>query len=151
MILQNRLKARSNRPEILVQRDFDDIPSIDCYGGQLNQVFMNLLSNAIDALDETMTKQRRENGLISLEPMIRIRTKMMDAALSIHIIDNGSGMTEEVRSRLFDSFFTTKPVGKGTGMGLSISYQIITEKHGGTLDCKTLVGKGTEFIITIPL
>ena len=151
MILQNRLKARPDRPEIAIQRDFGNIPAVECYGGQLNQVFMNLLSNAIDALDETIEQQRIETGTVTLHPCIRMQTHIVDNDLSIHIIDNGVGMTEEVRSRLFDSFFTTKPMGKGTGMGLSISHQIITEKHGGTFDCKSSVGKGTEFIITIPL
>ncbi|MEM9214335.1 MAG: ATP-binding protein [Cyanobacteria bacterium P01_F01_bin.150] len=150
MILQNRLKARSDRPEIAIQRDFGDIPSVNCYGGQLNQVFMNLLSNAIDALDEKTVQQLRDEGTVTFEPMIRIQTHMAAESLMIHIIDNASGMTEEVRSRLFDAFFTTKPVGKGTGMGLSISYQIITEKHGGSLECKSKVGEGTEFIVTIP-
>ena len=150
MILQNRLKARSDRPEIIIQREFGDIPTVECYGGQLNQVFMNLLSNAIDALDETVAKQQETGGPVTLEPMIRIQTQMVGEFLHIYIIDNGGGMTEEVRSRLFDAFFTTKPVGKGTGMGLSISHQIITEKHGGSLDCKSRVGEGTEFIITIP-
>ena len=118
---------------------------------QMNPCGSGLLSNASDVLDETIEQERETTGTVTLQPCIRMQTQIVANQLSIHIIDNGMGMTEEVRSRLFDSFFTTKPVGKGTGMGLSISYEIITEKHGGTLACNSSVGEGTEFIITIPM
>ncbi|MEB3231431.1 MAG: ATP-binding protein [Leptolyngbyaceae bacterium] len=152
MILQNRLKARSDRPEIKIHREYGDIAPVTCYGGQLNQVFMNLLSNAIDAIDESMMDAGQPCTPNShCQPYIRLQTHVVDDRIKIHIVDNGIGIPESVRSRLFDTFFTTKPMGKGTGMGLSISHQIITEKHGGTLECLSSPGKGTEFVITIPI
>ncbi|MGK7889147.1 MAG: ATP-binding protein [Leptolyngbyaceae cyanobacterium] len=152
MILQNRLKARSDRPEIRIHREYGNVSLVKCYGGQLNQVFMNLLSNAIDAIDEALITAAQPCPSDShRQPYIRLQTHTVENQVKVHIVDNGMGMPEEVRSRLFTTFFTTKPVGKGTGMGLSISYQIITEKHGGTLECLSSPGKGTEFIITIPV
>ncbi|NEQ98223.1 MAG: PAS domain-containing protein [Cyanothece sp. SIO2G6] len=152
MILQNRLKARSDRPEIRIHREYGNVSLVKCYGGQLNQVFMNLLSNAIDAIDEGVVESNQPCTTDShRQPYIRLQTCPVDDYVKIHIVDNGVGMPEAVRSRLFTTFFTTKPVGKGTGMGLSISHQIITEKHGGTLECFSSPGQGTEFIITIPL
>ncbi len=149
-ILQNRLKAKPNRQEIEVIKDYGNLPKVECYAGQLNQVFMNILCNAIDAIEESYKLGFIEHG--SLIPKIRIRTQLIQPnQVIIKIADNGTGMTETVRQRLFDPFFTTKPVGKGTGMGLSISYQIITERHGGSLHCISAPGEGAEFLIQIPL
>ncbi|MFN6483764.1 MULTISPECIES: AAA family ATPase [unclassified Nostoc] len=148
MILQHRLKAKSDRLSIELVKDYGNLPEVECYAGQLNQVFMNVLSNAIDALEESLAKNQ---GQITT-PTITIYTeKTDDHQVEIRIADNALGMPESIRQRLFDPFFTTKPVGKGTGMGLSISYQIITEKHGGSLSCISEPGKGAEFQIRIPV
>ncbi|MDC0834880.1 ATP-binding protein [Geitlerinema sp. CS-897] len=140
-----RLKPQERRPEIQVVREYDDLPPVECYPGQLNQVVLNLLNNAVDALDT-----RSDN------PTIWIRTTLVSVPdntryVRLSVRDNGSGITEEVRSKLFDPFFTTKPVGRGTGLGLSISYQIIVERHRGTLSCQSVPGGGTEFVATIPV
>lgn len=149
-ILHNQLKANSQRPEIQVIRKYGDLPLIECYAGQLNQVFMNILSNAIDALDE-MNKKRTLDEIKANPNQITIRTAVQNQQVQIAIADNGPGMPDEVRHRIFDPFFTTKPIGKGTGMGMSISYNIITEKHGGTIECISTYSRGTEFIIRIPV
>jgi two-component system, NtrC family, sensor kinase len=145
LILQHRIKSQTTRPQITVIKEYADIPKIQCFAGQLNQVFMNILANAIDALEEAF-----QNGLCP-EPRIRISSAQVNENVVVYIADNGTGIPEAIQSRLFDPFFTTKPVGKGTGMGLSISYQIITERHGGSLQCISLPGQGTEFVITIPI
>ncbi|MEH2434439.1 MAG: PAS domain S-box protein [Nostoc sp.] len=144
LLLQNRLKAKSGHPEIQVIRDYGNLPSVMCHAGHINQVFMNLLTNAIDALEEGVGEEALPT------PQIRIRTLIQEGHVIIGIADNGLGMTEEVRKRVFDPFFTTKPVGKGTGMGLSISYQIIVKKHGGQIQCISAPGEGAEFAIVIP-
>lgn len=151
VILQSRLKATPQRPEITVIKEYGDLPLIDCYPGQLNQVFMNLLSNAIEAVEEGH-KQRR-SGFIRTEPgQIRIRTEVCRAGwVAITISDNGPGIPRAIAQRIFDPFFTTKPVGQGTGLGLSISYQIVTERHGGSLSCTSEPGKGTTFRMEIPV
>jgi two-component system, NtrC family, sensor kinase len=145
LILQHRIKAQSDRPEIQVVKEYGKIPKILCFAGQLNQVFMNILTNAIDALEEAFDK-----GLCR-KPLIYIASAQVDENIVIKIADNGIGIPKEVRSHLFEPFFTTKPIGKGTGMGLSISYQIITEKHGGSLQCISSPEQGTEFAIAIPI
>jgi signal transduction histidine kinase len=149
LILQHRLKDKPERPAIQVIRDYGNLPLIECYPGQINQAFMNILANAIDALEEANVK-RTYQELKENPNLITIRTAMIDSKwVKIAISDNGTGMSESVQKRLFDPFFTTKSVGKGTGMGLPISYQIVTEKHGGKLDCFSIPGKGTEFVIQI--
>ena len=145
LILQHRLKLQNNRPEIKVVKEYDEIPQIQCFAGQLNQVFMNLLANAIDALEDCFQKE------LCLNPLICISSEQVNENVIIRIADNGIGIPEEIQSRLFDPFFTTKAVGKGAGMGLSISYQIITGKHGGSLQCISSPGQGAEFVITIPI
>lgn len=154
MILRHRLKLK-NCPEIVVIQEYDRLPKIECYSGPLNQVFMNILSNAIDAVEESFVKGHLslvQDSKLVIYPEIRICTEVLSNDwVRIRIADNGCGMSEEVRSKLFDPFFTTKPVGKGTGLGLSISYQIITERHGGKLYCCSTPGEGTEFIIEIPI
>jgi len=152
MILQSRLKSTDQRPGIAIQQEYGDLPLVECYAGQLNQVFMNIVSNAIDALEEVVERDQRERTASDFTPTITIRTQKLDSSwIQITIADNGSGIPETIQQRLFDPFFTTKPVGKGTGMGLSISYQIVTEKHGGRLHCQSAPGTGTEFRIEIPL
>lgn len=159
MILQNRTKAKHNRLEIQILKEYGNLPLIECYSGQLNQVFMNILVNAIDALEE----QSLQNPDPAWHPTITMQTEYLPPTnqpakganstrgmARIRISDNGAGMPETVRSRIFDPFYTTKPVGKGTGMGMSISYQIITEKHEGTLTCESTPSIGTEFTIEIP-
>lgn len=150
MILGNRLKAKTDRPEIQVTRDYTHLPLIKCYPGPLNQVFMNLLSNAIDALDEQST-QRSAAELAEHPAHITLRTKAEAGQVKIWISDNGPGMPESVQHQIYDPFFTTKPVGKGTGMGLAISYQIVTEMHGGSLQCFSIPNQGTEFLIELPI
>ncbi|MBE9103075.1 sensor histidine kinase [Vacuolonema iberomarrocanum] len=145
MILQNRLKKHSDRVRIIVHRKYGDLPEVECFPGQLNQVFMNIISNAIDALEDGLDRQAIE------QPEITINTCLAtDQTVVISIADNGSGMPESVRQRIFEPFFTTKAVGKGTGMGLAISYQVVVEKHGGTLTCNSMSSQGTEFVITLP-
>ncbi|MEB3209997.1 MAG: ATP-binding protein [Leptolyngbyaceae bacterium] len=151
MILQHRLKPCSTRPEIQVLKNYDALPEVECYPGLLNQVFMNILANAIDTLDDiAATKTYQE--CLDHPGQIRLQTSLVnDQWVEIAIADNGAGIRLDVQRRIFDPFFTTKPVGKGTGMGLSISYQIVAERHRGTLECFSILGQGTEFRIQIPL
>ncbi|MFN6569041.1 ATP-binding protein [Dendronalium sp. ChiSLP03b] len=151
LILQHRLKDRPEHPAIIVIRDYGNLPQVECYPGQLNQVLMNILVNAIDALDEVNTKRTYQQ--IQENPsQITIRTSVTNSQwVEIAISDNAQGMPQSVQSRIFDPFFTTKPVGKGTGMGMAISYQIITEKHYGKLQCFSTLGQGTQFIIQLPI
>ncbi|MEH2075293.1 MAG: ATP-binding protein [Nostoc sp.] len=151
LILQHRLKDKSDCPAIEVVKNYGNLPQVECYPGQLNQVLMNVLVNAIDALDELDIK--RTSQQIEENPsQITIRTSVVDSqSIEIAIADNAQGMPESVQSRIFDPFFTTKPVGKGTGMGMAISYQIITEKHGGKLQCFSSLGQGSNFIIQVPI
>lgn len=145
--LQHRFNSESTNLVIQVLKEYGELPLVECYPRQLNQVFLNILSNAIDFLEESYSKENQ-----STQPMIRIRTEAIaNNQVQIKILDNGPGMTEKVRQKIFDPFFTTKPVGKGIGMGLSISYQIVVEKHGGQLRCNSAPGEGAEFIIEIPL
>ena len=152
MILQHRLKAYSKRPAIQVVKDYSILPKVQCFPGQLNQVFMNLLANAIDILEESIVDSENSNNnyFASINPKILIATTIDRYQVTVKIADNGKGMPESVRSEIFQPFFTTKPEGKGTGLGLSISYQIITENHGGSLQCISSPGEGTEFLIQIP-
>ncbi|MEO1375598.1 MAG: response regulator [Cyanobacteria bacterium J06635_10] len=153
MILQHRLKAYPKRPAIQVLKDYSILPKVQCYPGQLNQVFMNLLANAIDVLEESMIAYQysADNYHLIKNPQIRIVTTIDKHKVTVKIADNGKGMSESVQGEIFQPFFTTKPEGKGTGLGLSISHQIITENHGGNLLCISNPGKGTEFLIQIPL
>jgi signal transduction histidine kinase len=151
LILASRLNAVGDRPEIQVIKNYGNLSHIECYAGQLNQVFMNLLSNAIDAFEES--NQARTYKEIEDHPnTIWIQTEVNNYDhITITIADNGSGISEDVRSQLFDPFFTTKSVAKGTGLGLSISYQIVTEQHNGRLYCNSILGGGTKFYIEIPV
>jgi two-component system, NtrC family, sensor kinase len=151
LILQHRLKAKPDRPEIRLIRKYGELPAVECFAGQLNQVFMNLIANAIDALDE-YSGQRTYSEIERDPNVIEIRTEVVhDNCVAIAIYNNGPSIPEEVQQRLFDAFYTTKPAGKGTGLGLSISYQIVVEKHKGQLKCFSSAGWGTEFLIKIPI
>jgi signal transduction histidine kinase len=151
LILQHRLKARPDRPEVEVVKDYAQLPLVECYAGQLNQVFMNILVNALDAMDEKHAKHSYQESKDN-PSRITIRTARVEAGwVEVAIADNGVGIPRAVQQRIFDPFFTTKALGKGTGMGMSISYQIITEKHSGELKCTSTSGVGTEFKIRIPL
>jgi PAS domain S-box-containing protein len=179
LILQHRLKAKGEHPEIQIFKEYSDLPLVECYPGELNQVFMNILINAIEALKPSELGNSEYSSCLvpNPSPAITIRTSTLDncelddstqnsvaliteheryktkssRSVVIRISDNGPGITESVKARLFDPFFTTKPVGKGTGLGLSISYQIIVEHHHGVLTCTSTPGQGTEFWIEIPI
>lgn len=180
MILHSRLRATHERPAIEVIKEYGELVPIECYAGQLNQVFMNILSNAIDAIDEkinnlqvlkldksggdklmssSLSTQLSTSNLIlskieiKFVPQIKICTELTEdkKLILIQIIDNGIGMTQEIQQRIFEQFFTTKDVGKGTGLGLAIAHQIIVEKHRGTLEVKSVTGHGSQFTITIPI
>jgi signal transduction histidine kinase len=179
VMLQHRLRESTDRPAIIVVKDYGNLPLVTCYASELNQVFMHLLNNAIDAIEERVENQSsntysltpidnssstwRDTPVAALgetskpqwllpTPQIRIHTEVTDLnMIKIAIADNGPGIEESLRSRLFDPFFTTKPVGKGSGLGLSISYQIIVQKHRGNITCNSSVGQGAEFAIEIPI
>ncbi|MEH2280704.1 MAG: AAA family ATPase [Nostoc sp.] len=170
MILQHRFKEKNDRLEIEVIKEYGNLPEINCYAGQLNQVFMNILSNAIDALEESFVicqsgdfQEELPKGFPDLSGLlvgptasrrvgqIRIVTELTDSnTVRIRFVDNGPGMTEAVRQKIFDPFFTTKSIGSGTGLGLSISYQIVVDKHKGQLTCNSIPNERTEFLIEIP-
>ncbi|MCF4967703.1 ATP-binding sensor histidine kinase [Nostoc sp. CMAA1605] len=150
LILKHRLKANDERPAIEVITEYGDLPQIECFPGQLNQVFMNILANAIDALDES--NNGKSFAEIQAHPnRIQITTLIADKYVQISIADNGKGMSEEVKQKIFDHLFTTKGVGKGTGLGLAIAKQIVEETHAGKLICNSTLGGGTEFMIEIPV
>ncbi|MEH2310151.1 MAG: response regulator [Nostoc sp.] len=147
MILQHRFKANGARPRIEVIKNYGVLPQVKCYIGLMNQVFMNILANAVDAVDEAITQGKMSN----LIPQINIATEIdFEELIVIRIADNGIGIPERLKKRLFEPLFTTKPVGKGTGLGLAIAYEIVVEKHEGILDVNSQPGVGTEFIIKIP-
>ncbi|MFS8117635.1 MAG: PAS domain S-box protein [Microcoleus sp.] len=149
LILQSRLRARGNYPEIAVIKDYGNLPLVECYSGKINQVFMNLIGNAIDAIEEYNAGRSIAEAKAN-RSKIKIRTEVQNSKAIIRISDNGPGMPEEVCQQLFEAFFTTKPAGKGTGLGLSISYKVI-EEHGGMLSCVSAPGQGAEFIIEMPI
>jgi two-component system, NtrC family, sensor kinase len=158
MILRHRLKASEEYPEITVSKEYGPLPLVECFAGQINQVFMHLLTNAIDVLQASTANHNTPRHIriitgvenLSQEQAGEDTEETIPHAV-IRIIDNGPGMSEEVCRRLFEPFFTTKPAGKGTGLGLSISYQIVVEKHGGQLTCISEPGKGAEFAIVLPV
>ncbi|WP_017653135.1 GAF domain-containing protein [Fortiea contorta] len=150
LILQHRLKARPECPAIQLIKDYGDLPLVECYAGQMNQVFMNVLSNAIDALEDYKQPESGSHHQINIVTRF-IETQNKVESVLIRIADNGPGIPETVKIRICDPFFTTKPVGKGTGLGLSISYKIVVDKHGGIFKCESQLGRGTEFWIEIPV
>lgn len=153
LLLQHRLGASLNQSAIQVVKDYDELPHVECAAGHLNQVFVTVLNNAIDALerDRTQPLQASEG---ERQPQITLRTTLLTVETSpwvkIEIVDNGPGMPEAIQKSLFEPLCTTKPVRRCTGMGMSLSYQIITEKHQGTLECVSTVGEGTTILIQIP-
>ncbi|MEG4849330.1 AAA family ATPase [Microcoleus sp. B5-D4] len=151
LILKHRLKASEFRPAIAVVKDYGNLPLVKCFPGQLNQVFMNVLANAIDALEES-NKGRSFSEIKALPNQITVQTALSESnnQVLIRIKDNGVGMSPEVKENIFNHLFTTKSVGQGTGLGLSIAYQIVVEKHGGTLVVNSSLGQGSEFVISIP-
>ncbi|HEY9836010.1 MAG TPA: ATP-binding protein, partial [Vampirovibrionales bacterium] len=167
MLVQSRLDNPQNAPKIQVIKEYDSLPEVNCYASELNQVFLNLLNNAIDALEECQWSMSPLPDEISLNvspdmnpplsqvselvPTIWIRTQRVgNEAIAVRITDNGVGIPEAVRSKVFDPFFTTKPVGSGTGLGLSVCYQIVVQQHGGQLSCRSTPELGTEFVVQIP-
>jgi GAF domain-containing protein len=156
VILQHRFKATPKSPSIEIIKTYGELPLVDCYASQLNQVFMNVLSNALDALEEyntsrTLAEVKNSPSKITIQTNIKQETSAKLPTVVIQITDNGPGMSQETIAKIFDPFFTTKSIGKGTGLGLSISYQIVVEKHGGIFKCSSEIGQGTEFWIEIPL
>lgn len=150
LILQHRLKGKGNRPAIEVIKKYGDIAEVTCYPGQINQVFMNLIANAIDAIEEAGNSGYFDS--YKAQRKIEISTECLDSQfVMIRITDNGAGMSEEVKNQIFEPMFTTKPIGQGTGLGLSISRSIIEEKHGGKLICNSAIKQGSEFIIHLPM
>jgi two-component system NtrC family sensor kinase len=149
MILHHRLHAQSGCSEIKVIKEYGCLPQIECYPRQLNQVFLSILSNAIDALED---KRSNPSQNTSNAPTIQIQTQALsEQEIMIVITDNGSGIPEDIHAKVFDPFFTTKPIGKGTGLGLSVSYQIIVDQHRGKLECHSTPDQGTEFIMMLPV
>lgn len=146
LILRHRLKSTGDRTEIIIHKEYAEIPRISCYPGQINQVFMNIIANAIDAVEE-----RRDAFKTTEAPTVQITTALRDNRAVVTIADNAKGMTEAVRAQVFESQFTTKSAGKGTGLGLSIARKIVTDTHRGHIECKSQVGLGTTFTITLPL
>lgn len=150
MLLESRLKEQPHHLAIQVIKQYGNLPPVECYAGELNQVFMNLLANAIDAVEQR-NKQRSLKEIIADPGMIWITTSLTDSQrVQIRIADNGIGMSAEILAKIFDPFFTTKDVGLGTGLGMSTSYKIIVETHKGQLSCVSEVGLGTECVIEIP-
>lgn len=151
LILKHRLKASDTRSEIKVLKEYAKLPLIECYPGQLNQVFMNIIANAIDALDEADLQKQNFNH--NQEKCITIKTNITEnqKSVSISIKDNGIGINQKIKSQIFEHLFTTKEVGKGTGLGLAITHKIIIEKHHGSIEVNSEIGEGTEFLITIPI
>ncbi|MBD2202498.1 hybrid sensor histidine kinase/response regulator [Calothrix sp. FACHB-1219] len=152
MLLQHRLKGNGDRSAIKVVKQYSELPPIACYPGQLNQVFMNIIANAIDAFEECHDRQHAlqtntKPQTITVTTSVNLQTE----TVTISIQDNGPGMVPEVLARIFEPSFTTKPVGKGTGLGLAISHQIIVSKHNGQINCLSHPGQGTSFIITLPI
>ncbi|MDZ8050408.1 MAG: response regulator [Aulosira sp. ZfuVER01] len=148
LILRHRLKALGQRPEIKVVKQYSPLPKIECYPGQLNQVFMNILANAVDALEEAWQQGKRvDNSLV-----IKVCTEMLEPEfVTIRIADNGVGIAEEMKQQVFECLFTTKGVGQGTGLGLAIAHQIVVEKHGGSIQVNSTLNQGTEFTIVLPV
>ncbi|MBD1927850.1 hypothetical protein H6F74_16600 [Trichocoleus sp. FACHB-90] len=157
LILQHRLNATASRPSIEIVKEYGTLPFVECYAGYLNQAFMNILSNAIDAVEQyevefSPDQMKQHPRRIVIHTQLNPANRDADGdRVAIRIIDNGPGIPEEIRGRIFDPFFTTKPVGQGVGLGLSTSYQIVVNKHGGELKCFSQPGQGTEFWIEIPV
>lgn len=151
LILSHRFNAISTRPEIVLIKEYEVLPKVECYPGQLNQAFMNIIVNAIDAIDEISINPKKFQQIEVNAGQITIRTSLVNQFIEIAIADNGCGISPSIQKQIFNPFFTTKSIGKGTGMGLSISYQIICDKHHGQLNFSSIPGERTEFVIQIPI
>ena len=152
-ILGSRLCAQANRPAIALSRNYGQLPELECYAGQLNQALMHFMANAIDAMDAGW-KQFQAGGSLGTAPLLQLTITTAHLAhnyIGITIADTGQGIPESVLPNIFEMFYSTKPAGKGTGMGLAIAHQVITDKHGGTIECTTHLGQGTTFSIELPL
>ncbi|MEH2067231.1 MAG: response regulator [Nostoc sp.] len=150
LILGHRFKANAHRPAIQIIKEYGNLPLIKCFPGEINQVFMNLISNAIDAIEET--HKNKSFPEISLHPgVIKLQTEVIGKQVIFRIADNGSGINKADQTKIFNAFYTTKPVGKGTGLGLSIAYQIVVNNHHGKLTYNSNPGEGIEFIIELPI
>jgi signal transduction histidine kinase len=152
MILHNRIKTKPERSGVEIHKEYGEIPQVECYAGQLNQVFMNLITNALDAVEER-NKQLTSEEVKANPGYVTVRSWHCEERdrVFVEVIDNGMGISEEIRQKIFEPFYTTKPVGKGTGMGLAICYSIVVEKHGGHLNCHSLPGEGSTFLVEIPV
>jgi len=152
LILKSRLKANDQHPAIEVVKDYGQLPKVECFPGQINQVFMNLLANGIDAVEEAQTQGANLDGS-RRSPQLTIRTRWLSDTeqVEIRIADNGVGIPAPIQARIFDQLFTTKPVGQGTGLGLAIAHQIVVQKHNGTLTVLSDSGQGAEFVIRLPI
>ncbi|MGD1910406.1 MAG: response regulator [Rivularia sp. (in: cyanobacteria)] len=151
MLLKHRLKDIGDRPKIEIIKKYSELPPVTCYPGQLNQVFMNIIANAIDAFDDLYQRSQEKIAVLPCSITITTSVDSLQNIVSICIEDNALGMPPEVQARIFEQSFTTKAVGKGTGLGLAISHQIITDKHNGEINCLSTIDKGTKFIITLPI
>lgn len=150
LIFKHRFKANEKRPAIQVNKNYAELPEIQCFPGQLNQVFINIIANAIDALEESNIGRNFQQ--VQANPnRINITTLFGDSQVQVKISDNGIGMDEQLQQKIFDHFFTTKHQGKGTGLGLALAQQIIENKHNGTLAVNSTLGQGSEFVITLPI
>ena len=150
LILKHRLKSNDYRPAISIKKHYGNLPDVPCFPGQLNQVFMNILANAIDALDEN--SQGKDYQTLDANPnQITITTELNNDHATVSIHDNGAGMPEDIKSHIFDHLYTTKEIGKGTGLGLAIAQQIIVETHGGDITVNSSPQQGTEFVLTLPI
>ncbi|MEH2250600.1 sensor histidine kinase [Nostoc sp.] len=150
LILGHRLKTNAHCPAIKLIKKYGELPPIECYPGEINQVFMNLICNAFDAIEETQRNQEFE-GISKYTGVIRIQTESIGERVILRIADNGSGISEADQTKIFDAFYTTKTIGKGTGLGLSIAYQIVVNNHCGKLTCHSIQGESTEFVIELPI
>jgi two-component system, NtrC family, sensor kinase len=154
ILMGSRLQGNGDRPPIQTIVEYGNLPSIECYPGQMNQVFMNILANAVDTLEEALSSSSKPQNYV---PTIWVGTEVQlnddrsPKSIVVRIADNGLGIPEAIRHRVFDPFFTTKPVGKGTGLGMSVSHSIVVEQHQGKLTCNSVLGEGTEFTIEIPV
>jgi signal transduction histidine kinase len=153
LILKHRLKGNGSRPAIGIVKQYGNLHPVTGYAGQLNQVFMNILANAIDAMEEANRGQ--DYAYLAVHPnQITLTTEAIEQDDQLEVVvrirDNGVGMTESVKQRIFEHLFTMKPVGKGTGLGLAIVQQIVVEKHRGRVEVNTALGEGTEFVIYLP-
>ncbi|MBH8575380.1 hybrid sensor histidine kinase/response regulator [Nostocaceae cyanobacterium CENA369] len=150
LILGHRLKANAHRPAIQLIKQYGNLPLVECYPGEINQVFMNLICNAIDAIEETQ-KNHNFQEIAQNPGVIRIKTEVIGEQVILRIADNGAGINETEQTKIFDAFYTTKPIGKGTGLGLSIAYQIVVNNHYGKLYYHSTLGEGLEFVIELPI